>query len=54
MTPEAEARERFSAMQDDRQFTLSASGHAIHWDAVDEVAAHLKRFIGAQHSEGKP
>jgi len=41
-------------MQDVRQFTLSASGHAIHWDAADEVAAHLKRFIGAQHSGGKP
>ena len=54
MTPEAEAREGFSAMQDVRQFTLSASGHAIHWDAVDEVAVHSKQFIGAQRSEGKP
>ena len=53
LIPEAEARESFSAMQDVRQFTLSAAGHAIHWDAAEAVAAHLQRFAGAHPIEGK-
>lgn len=47
MVPPAAAQPSFSGIPNLTEATIEAAGHSIHWDAPQEVAAHLTKFLAA-------
>ncbi|MGC1502518.1 MAG: alpha/beta hydrolase [Sulfitobacter sp.] len=45
MIPPAAAQPSFCAIAKLTEATIEAAGHSIHWDAPQEVAAHLIKFL---------
>ena len=47
MVPPDIARESLAALPNAEHHVIAHAGHSIVWDATAEVAAHLRRFLGA-------
>lgn len=45
MVPPTAAKPSFSAIPNMTEATIENAGHSIHWDAPQEVASHLTKFL---------